>query len=193
MFEAVSSRPPKVEECTKMWPTLGNLKIVLPKIPVCSESKMKSNSSLRIEETKSFAKSGNVPTLISNIDWSKLHLKSQIQSNVLAANISYNELSNLTEDEPLSELQKEIFSVINSYQDFYFTNRTLDNSELIRFIYSLHAVNHALKTRIKIIHHNTRLSNRNNGETDIPDEFRDQGLTRPKVLILVPFRDSAFR
>lgn len=58
-----------------------------------------------------------------------------------------------------------------------------------RFLYCLHAVNHSLKTRLKVIHHNARLTDR----FDIPDEFRDQGLVRPKVLIVAPFKDSALR
>lgn len=32
-----------------------------------------------------------------------------------------------------------------------------------------------------------------NKTTDIPDEFRDQGLVRPKILIVVPFRDSVLK
>jgi U3 small nucleolar RNA-associated protein 25 len=28
---------------------------------------------------------------------------------------------------------------------------------------------------------------------DVPEEYRDQGLVRPKVIVLVPFKDSALR
>lgn len=53
----------------------------------------------------------------------------------------------------------------------------LFSSYIHRFLYCMHAVNHALKTRLKVIHHNARLTDR----FEIPDEFRDQGLVRPKV------------
>uniref|UniRef100_A0A1B6CSA7 Digestive organ expansion factor-like protein n=1 Tax=Clastoptera arizonana TaxID=38151 RepID=A0A1B6CSA7_9HEMI len=189
-YNMISSETCKFEEYLKTWPTLGSLKILIPKYP---ESTLKEgNSIISLEEQKKFARPGAIPSIIKDVNWTKLNLKSQIRSNIIESNTKYTKLI-VTEQKPLSILQKEIFSIINTYQDLYFTNRTLDNAEEIRFIYTLHSINHALKTRLKVIHHNTRLSNRLDKSSDLLDEFRDQGLTRPKVLIVVPFRDSALR
>lgn len=56
-------------------------------------------------------------------------------------------------------------------------------------MYCLHAVNHALKTRSRIINHNAKMANK----SEVPESYRDQGFVRPKVLILAPFKDSALR
>jgi len=44
-----------------------------------------------------------------------------------------------------------------------------------------------LKARSKILLHNSKLGRKK----DVPDAFRDRGLTRVSVLIVVPFRESA--
>ena len=87
----------------------------------------------------------------------------------------------------LTSFQKEIFTILNSYKSLLYTGRTFENGEELRYIYCLHALNHILKTRARIITHNKKLSAGQTGD------YRDQGLTRPKVLIIVPFRDSAKR
>jgi U3 small nucleolar RNA-associated protein 25 len=120
----------------------------------------------------------------STSDWSKLFVKQQIQQHLAFANSANSNQAGLT------PLQSEVFAVLNNYQDLYLPERTNQNAEELRFAYCLHAVNHVLKTRAKILLHNSRLVNRS---AEVPDEFRDQGLVRPKVLILLPFRDSALR
>ena len=55
--------------------------------------------------------------------------------------------------------------------------------------YTLHAVNHILKTRTKILNNNRKHEKLEAGD----DGLRDQGLCRPKVLIVVPFRESCRR
>nr|CAH7726218.1 unnamed protein product [Callosobruchus chinensis] len=112
-----------------------------------------------------------------------LFIKSQIWKNMDKVN------KNITGCEHFNSLQAELFSVINNYQDLYYPHRTFENAEAVRYVYCLHAVNHILKTRLKVIHHNARLSKKD----DVPEEFRDQGLVRPKVLFIVPFKDAAYR
>ncbi|CAB4060994.1 UTP25 [Lepeophtheirus salmonis] len=58
-----------------------------------------------------------------------------------------------------------------------------NNSGKLRSAYVLHAVNHILKSKAKIVS--------NNIKSKAGKEVRDQGLIRPKVLIVVPFRESA--
>lgn len=145
-----------------------------------------------IEKEEVVVKPGKIPTIINLIDWTKLHVKSQIQNNILKANVAHVS-GDTNSNHILTDLQKELFSIINEYQDLYFTNRNLENGEEVRFIYCLHIVNHVLKTRLKITHHNDKLSQQASKATHIPEDYRDQGLVRPKVVILVPFRSSALR
>ncbi|XP_064621893.1 U3 small nucleolar RNA-associated protein 25 homolog [Lineus longissimus] len=96
----------------------------------------------------------------------------------------------LKESGYFSPLQQDLFSVLNSYQDLYYPEQTYKNAEEIRLIYCLHALNHVLKTRSRVIAHSAKIKSK---KDDIPDDYRDHGLTRPKVLIVVPFRDSALK
>jgi U3 small nucleolar RNA-associated protein 25 len=89
----------------------------------------------------------------------------------------------------LTTLQMDFFSLIHQYHDVYFPNRTNANDvgEQLRFVTCLHLINHVLKTRARILAHNAKLK-------DNPDlDYQDQGFTRPKVLIIVPFRESVRR
>ncbi|XP_067015268.2 U3 small nucleolar RNA-associated protein 25 homolog [Anabrus simplex] len=187
LLKGISSQPVVAEKKDEEWPTLGPLVFLLPQEVSSSHTELKAKFSL--EENKTYAKPANVPVRISSVDWSKLFIKPQIQNNISKAN--YNHLTKIEEgpEEALTTLQKELFSIINNYQDLYYPSRSLHNGEEVRFVYCLHAVNHILKTRTKIIHHNAKL----NKKDEVPDEFRDQGLVRPKVLILVPFKESARR
>ncbi|CAB0002280.1 unnamed protein product [Nesidiocoris tenuis] len=74
-------------------------------------------------------------------------------------------------------------------KDVYLPELTFDNVTQIRLSYCTHVVNHVLKSRLKIIHHNAKLSKKD----EVPEEFRDQGLVRPKVLIILPLRDAALK
>lgn len=75
------------------------------------------------------------------------------------------------------------------FQDVYYPEVTLSNQDEIRFIYCTHTINHIIKGHMKILHHNAKLRDRVN----VPEEFRDQGLVRPRVLIVVPFKSFAYR
>ncbi|XP_054263815.1 U3 small nucleolar RNA-associated protein 25 homolog [Macrosteles quadrilineatus] len=192
LFKSVSSTPQIVEETVKCWPVLGQLKITLPK---AGSEESQAKKKIRIDGDVHFAKEGSVPQRVDKFslnECKQLFVKSQIHSNIHKAN---NKCANVTvtEDDQLTALQKELFSIVNNYQDLYFPERTLDNGEEVRFIYCLHAINHVLKTRLKVVHHNSRLATKQDSRVDVPDDFRDQGLIRPKVLILVPFRNSALK
>jgi U3 small nucleolar RNA-associated protein 25 len=99
-------------------------------------------------------------------------------------------LSNIeTSGRQLTPLQIDFLSLIHNYYDVYFPNRTNSNDvgEQLRFVICLHLINHVLKTRARILAHNAKL--KDNPELD----YHDQGFTRPKVLIIVPFRESVRR
>lgn len=56
----------------------------------------------------------------------------------------------------------------------------LDGVAETRQAYCLHALNHVLKANSRVLTHNAILKEAKGGDDD---EFRDQGLTRPKVII----------
>ncbi|XP_067241453.1 U3 small nucleolar RNA-associated protein 25 homolog isoform X2 [Chanodichthys erythropterus] len=90
----------------------------------------------------------------------------------------------------ITELQKELLGLMGTYRDVYFTNCSpLREAKEVRSAYCLHVLNHVLKANSRVLRNNAKLK-----ETkDVNEDFRDRGLTRPKVLILVPFRDGALR
>lgn len=120
-----------------------------------------------LDETRPFSKLPGVPVVEEDVR--KLVLHKQLLSTV----------------KNINRFQSELLSIITRYHDFSYPERNFDNAEELRYCYCLHAVNHVLKSRDIV-------SNNDKEEGD-EDEMRDQGLTRPKVIILVPFKDSAFK
>ncbi|TQS37740.1 hypothetical protein Golomagni_01774 [Golovinomyces magnicellulatus] len=90
----------------------------------------------------------------------------------------------------LDILEKNLASFMFNYQDILFCGRTPLNSEILRRLVCLHSVNHLLKVRDRVIKNNTKLA-RDEGSTEL--DLRDQGFTRPKVLFLLPTRESCVR
>lgn len=71
-----------------------------------------------------------------------------------------------------------------------FSARSLENAEEVRRLASVHALNHIFRTRDKVLKNNAKLSRTDNDEEM---EVRDQGFTRPKVLMLMPTRQSCVK
>lgn len=191
LYEAISNIPQIMETQKITWPALGNLICEISKSFEDSKDTKKSNIS--VLEHKQFAKCGTIPQLIDNIEWNKLYIKSQIHGNIIKANYSNIKDNININSSAMTPLQKELFSIINNYQDLYYPERTFSNADQIRFVYCLHTINHVLKTRTKVLHHNAKIKSKSTNITEVPDEYRDQGLVRPKVLIIVPFRHSCLK
>ncbi|TPX73884.1 hypothetical protein CcCBS67573_g04846 [Chytriomyces confervae] len=120
----------------------------------------------------------------------------------------------------LLPIQQSLFPIMNTYADVLLTTQTRENEVEMRQTYCLHTVNHVLKTRDRVLKNTARLnaaalassSKDTSGEAeatpeDVEDddedagdverngnviEYRDQGFTRPKVLVLIPFKNIAF-
>lgn len=181
------------------WKVLGRILVDIPtesstgtSVEEVPAKKPKKNL---LGDSESFAAEGRAPERLNakSIDMAKLFVKSQMQQHIGEANKVH--LANVNSESVLTNLQAELFSVMNNYQDLYYPHRTHENGEEIRFTYCMHALNHLLKTRTKIMHHNAKLGKSATSKVPaiIPDAYRDQGLFRPKVLIVVPFRESALR
>ncbi|XP_003800552.1 digestive organ expansion factor homolog [Otolemur garnettii] len=127
-----------------------------------------------------------------DIDLKSLHLQKPLETTWTKTNSQF--LSDPPKSSsPFTPLQKELFLIMNSYRDLFYPERTaLKNAEEIRHVYCLHAINHVLKANAQVLGNNSRRRSQKLGVGD-DDDFRDQGLTRPKVLIVVPFREAALR
>lgn len=186
--DVLSQPKPSVKIEDVQWKSLGRLVVTIPQIPSMPPGS-DSISKVTLEEPKKYAQPGKVPVRISQIDLNQLHVKVQLHDTIAKVNSAYIEAGK--EHEILTSHQLELFTIMNNYQDLYYPGRTLENGEEIRLVYCLHAANHIIKTRNTVLHHNARMNKKN--RADVPDEFRDQGLVRPKVLIVVPFREQARR
>lgn len=180
------------------WPTMGRIQVEIPTTEEQEQKAVKRKEKKKLtllDDDTEYAREGTTPTMydVNNIDMDKLDIKIQMQPNIAAANGS-----NLNENcAILSNLQTELFSIMNNYQDVFYSQRTHTNGEEIRFVYCMHALNHILKTRAKVLNHNLKLklmtASDSKSAAIIPDKYRDQGLFRTKVLIVAPFRESALR
>ncbi|CAK7213296.1 rRNA-binding ribosome biosynthesis protein utp25 [Sporothrix curviconia] len=107
---------------------------------------------------------------------------------------------------PFGAVEQTMAPLLFNYYDTLFTERTPQNGEALRRLASLHAVNHVFKTRDRVLKNNDKLARiarkrEEAGETGADDDmdddedgtYRDQGYNRPKVLILLPTRQSCAR
>ncbi|KPM36668.1 U3 small nucleolar RNA-associated protein 25 [Neonectria ditissima] len=87
-------------------------------------------------------------------------------------------------------VHRDFSPLVFDYRDVLHCDRTVRNAEQLRQLTCLHAVNHVFKTRDRVIKDNYKLAK---GGENADLELRDQGFTRPKVLFLVPTRNSCFQ
>ncbi|KAJ2160939.1 rRNA-binding ribosome biosynthesis protein utp25 [Coemansia sp. RSA 552] len=92
----------------------------------------------------------------------------------------------------LSTLQRGLLGWLEQYHDVAYAGRTLDNEDEITAAYALHIMNHVMKAKDAERRNNSQLAKAHAAGTDA-GELRDRGFTRPRVLVVLPFRHSAFR
>ena len=99
-------------------------------------------------------------------------------------------------------LQSTIYPALSRYADVLLTNEAYQNRTEINSVLCLHILNHVLTSRTRLQRHNRRIKELANSiddndaaikdDEDDPDKWRDQGYTRPKVLILLPTRGVCY-
>lgn len=89
-----------------------------------------------------------------------------------------------------NSLHRDLSSSIYSYKDILLSERTPSNADDLRKLTCIHVLNHLYKTRDRVIKNNARMA-KENLEDEV--EFRDQGFTRPKVLVVLPTRNSCVK
>lgn len=107
-----------------------------------------------------------------------------------------------------SALQSTLFPALVGYADVLLTMANRENRHGIDNILALHLLNHVLKSRSRVQKHNRRIKQLSQQEDkekhmhnqgaaapvnvneDEDRKYRDQGYTRPKVLVLLPTRST---
>ncbi|WFD29357.1 rRNA-binding ribosome biosynthesis protein utp25 [Malassezia sp. CBS 17886] len=97
-----------------------------------------------------------------------------------------------------SALQYSLQQQLGAYEDLWYSRVAIDEHASLRTVTAMHAMSHVAKyVGARVLKDNERLAKaaalaREEPERDeeLP-EFRDQGFTRPKVLVLAPFRNAA--
>ncbi|KAK8854697.1 hypothetical protein IAR55_003436 [Kwoniella newhampshirensis] len=113
-------------------------------------------------------------------------------------------MSSLRSSSSTSPLVSTSLAHLGTYKDLYLhsldgeadgseTQLLGEQKEAMRSAATVHALNHVLKTRRRIIRNNEKLAHAAAVEnpTSIPEPPRDQSFTRPKVLLLLPLRSIA--
>ncbi|KAK4705652.1 U3 small nucleolar RNA-associated protein 25, partial [Phenoliferia sp. Uapishka_3] len=97
------------------------------------------------------------------------------------------------EDSGVTATQQALLRTLASYRDICYPKVELTQHDDMRAAIALHAMNHVLKTRARVLKNNDHLAKlaADPKSTAAPRNTADQGFTRPKVLILLPFRNSA--
>ncbi|KAL8280824.1 hypothetical protein RQP46_006828 [Phenoliferia psychrophenolica] len=95
--------------------------------------------------------------------------------------------------EGVTNAQQSLLRTLASYRDICYPKVEIAQHDDMRATIALHAMNHVLKTRARVLKNNDHLAKlaADPKSAALPRNTADQGFTRPKVLILLPFRNSA--
>ncbi|KAJ2669525.1 rRNA-binding ribosome biosynthesis protein utp25 [Coemansia sp. RSA 1085] len=98
----------------------------------------------------------------------------------------------LNKSSEFSEFQHKLFNWLDQYRDVVYSGRSHSNGDELTTAYAIHAMNHVMKAKDLERKNNAKLAKAHAAGNDV-GELRDRGFTRPRVLIVLPFRNSAFR
>lgn len=94
---------------------------------------------------------------------------------------------------------EQLFDPMMSYRDVIFPYVSHTNTDDYRKLYVMHALNHVFKTRDRILKNNQKITAQNEKlekgliKPEEEKEFRDQGFTRPKILVMLPTRHQCYK
>lgn len=136
----------------------------------------------------------------SNVLWSKLKLKgdSLTKNDLQTRSLSFFKANRelLKQAWPKGTKFDPAYSLVASYADVLLTTETSDNRQSLSDSILLHILNHVLTTRSRIFKHNRRLAAAEEDDDMDDDNMawkRDQGFTRPTVVVLLPTRGCCHR
>lgn len=100
-----------------------------------------------------------------------------------------------THDTKISSIDASLLDSMLNYKSILFPYKHYTNTSY-RELYSMHAMNHVFKTRDNVLKNTEKIKHAQDlaleGKFHEDKEYRDQGFTRPKVLILLPTRNAAY-
>jgi U3 small nucleolar RNA-associated protein 25 len=88
-------------------------------------------------------------------------------------------------------MQIALTKLLGTYQDVMDTRIKLEERESMRRMIAMHAMSHIHKNRRRVLRNNEKLAKAASTGQAVTTDTRDQGFTRPKVLVLLPLRNSA--
>lgn len=91
----------------------------------------------------------------------------------------------------LTSVQKAIYPSLMAYRDLCYATSSLSDTEEFSRLVAMHIAQHVVRTAEEVAY-NTRILKRNAEEGIHDVEFRDQGYTKPRVLVLVPTKNACF-
>jgi len=187
---AILSSPKPYENKELQWKSLGRMVVsVVPKTDLKVSNKLTAKPLLE-EASNEFVVPACLPVLKSGVPLKDFGVKQQLCTNFDTRPLSDG---NQQIEDVLTPLQHEIFSLAQEYRDLYYPEMTHMNCSEIRDVYCLHALNHVLKSRDIVLAHNEKLKKARLSGVAVQEEYRDQGLVRPRVLIITPLRNSAVK
>lgn len=137
----------------------------------CKPSHVTAFDGVQLKKRATFVKDLVIPP--PNASLKSLHV-----SKILFKNISKSSVS---------PKRKQFLASYSSYADMLYLRGSYETTSDYRWSYCLHVLNHIMKVRKHVLENNSLLESKKGEEV----ELRDRGITRPRVLIVLPFRESA--
>ncbi|KAK6351702.1 rRNA-binding ribosome biosynthesis protein utp25 [Orbilia javanica] len=91
-----------------------------------------------------------------------------------------------------SSYQSHLSRYVRNYTDVALASASVTDRETFRRLICSHALTHVLTTRQTVLKNSTKLAKQSNSDDDAMNARRDQGFTRPKILFILPTRNSCY-